>query len=167
MKSLHRLIVEYSCGIKDNNSAQECILYLIDKDPCIPDIAYTVCGVDHPDTEKSLICVAKYFDNHFSLTNKESEMASAELLADVGKSYLKRKKTPKEVCDLVQLFDTRFMEVQNEECNWLGDLWNLFDWCDESWSFDNKPHLAKEIEAQVAIIEQWLKTNKKIKLGHI
>jgi len=29
---------------------------------------------------------------------------------------------------------------------WLGDLWNACDWCDESWSLSNSPHLKEEAD---------------------
>ena len=156
MKSLYQLIVEYSLGLKDPESVQVCILSWIDRDPCIPDLAYTVCGSNHRDTERALFAIANYVDKDFSLTNLISEQASASVLVSQGKLYLNGEISAIEFCRIVQEFDIRFMETSNFKLSWLGDLYNQCDWCDETWSLNSTPHLTNYLQEHLLSVERWL-----------
>jgi len=159
VKSLYQLIVEYSLGLKDPSSVQACILSWMNADPCIPDLAYTVCGNDHPETEKALLSIAKYVDEGFTLTSLTAEQASAEVLISQGNLYLSGKISAIEFCRIVQEFDTRFIDsTPNYSFNWLGDLYNQCDWCDDSWSLTSRPQLTSHIQEHLLEVERWLKS---------
>ena len=86
----------------------------------------------------------------FKPISERGEKWSKELLTDYCEKLLSEEITPFQFCNLIQLFDSGFLGLRTVEdgfvyCpEWLGDLWNNCDWCDESWSLSNSPHLAGE-----------------------
>lgn len=39
---------------------------------------------------------------------------------------------------------------------WIGDLYDACDWCDETWTIENSPHLIDAIQHQINVIHKWL-----------
>lgn len=39
---------------------------------------------------------------------------------------------------------------------WMGNLYNACDWCDETWTLEDNPHLLIEVEKQIQNIKGWL-----------
>ena len=83
------------------------------------------------------------------------------------KEYLDNQILPLSICNLIMDIEVAFLSASRglpeniaDYPEWLGSLWNACDWCDESWTFENSPHLETEIQIQVEKIEEWLLKQK-------
>ena len=81
----------------------------------------------------------------------EGGKIAERILKSEMRKLLDRETTVPVFCKLVQSVDILVVDAGLKECmqvisypEWLGELWNLCDWCDESWTYGNSPELMSE-----------------------
>ncbi|MCG3857735.1 hypothetical protein [Psychrobacter sp. Ps2] len=93
---------------------------------------------------------------NFSPQSLSAEILVAKYLINVIKRYLNDEITPLDICRVISNIDCGFMDAQRDlpdnisyyPC-WLGNLYSSCDWCDETWTNSNAPHLKQDLENQL------------------
>ena len=62
---------------------------------------------------------------------------------------LQRNATPIELFSLIESIGTNWPD-DDPTPDWVTELWNNLDWCDDDWSLDNQPHLSNALETMLA-----------------
>jgi len=149
-KSIERIAFEFWAGIGSNNDLENWAESELLKDDPHPD-ACLLFGLTTEEAKDYALKLAEQ-TNGFSPISEQGEIWAKELLASYCDELLKGKITPYCFCSLIQLFDGSFLGLQEVEegktyyPEWLGDLWNQCDWCEEYWELINFPRLAAEAE---------------------
>ena len=85
--------------------------------------------------------------------------------------FLDKKISVVSLCTLVQTLDANFIsngfagqprpqQLQNlDKFDWLGNLWNCCDWCDEYWNYENSFHLVAEAKKVAIALNDFLIEN--------
>ncbi|MCX2746149.1 hypothetical protein OO013_19880 [Mangrovivirga sp. M17] len=91
----------------------------------------------------------------FNPLSKEGELFAIKILLEESNKYLNREITPLEFCKLFFHLEANFNGLLEEYPEWLGDLFEECDYCDESWNFNNRPDLATEIERNIEVLKKY------------
>ena len=88
----------------------------------------------------------------FEPNSARGSRVARELVARLCQSVLAGTLSVPNFCETVQRLDTTFNEPEAglPYPKGLDDLWNGCDWCDETWSLENQPHLRELLENHVA-----------------
>jgi hypothetical protein len=147
-KQIDRIAFEFWSGIGSKSDLEDWAEEQLRKDDPHPD-ACELFNLSDEDAEKESIRLAKEIAG-FSPTSEQGEKWAQELLSEYCQKLLDEEITPLQFCNLVNQFDGGFLGARDigeglaYYPEWLGDLWNNCDWCDESWDLANSPHLAEE-----------------------
>ncbi len=149
-KSIDRIAFEFWAGIGSNIDLENWAESELLKDDPHPD-ACLLFGLPAEKAKEYALKLAEQITG-FSPISEQGEIWSKELLASYCGELLIGKITPYRFCSLIQQFDYSFLGLHEEEegkiyyPEWLGDLWNQCDWCEESWELSDFPRLAAEAE---------------------
>lgn len=124
---------------------------------------FKILDSDLLESEALLLALAKKIDSNFSKDSLSVEYFSAQYLLKALREYLNNQINPLILCNMITTIEATFQGASRNlpegvvyYPEWLGDLWNACDWCDESWTFENSPQLEAEIRVQMHKIEEWL-----------
>ena len=68
-------------------------------------------------------------------------------LAFEAERLLKKQLRPLEFCKMVAEFEAYLLDRASVECpQWIGDLWNACDWCDETWMIESASGLKDTVQ---------------------
>ena len=149
-KPLDRIAFEYWAGVGSKTDFEAWAVSELRKEEPHPD-ACEMFNLSEEEAEKQSIRLSAEILNFEPVSEKGEEWAK-ELLMEYCEKLLNEKITPFEFCRLVEVFDVNFLGIRTHEDGsleypeWLGDLWNNCDWCDETWTLSNSPHLAEEAD---------------------
>ncbi len=79
-------------------------------------------------------------------TDEGLETCKAELKRQIG-LLLRKAVSPDCFCHFFNSLEWELVikrDLSSEEVAFLGDLYNACDWCDDTWTLENAPYLAKE-----------------------
>ena len=147
-KSLDRIAFEYWAGIGSKADLESWAETELRKEEPYPD-ACEMFNLSDDEAKKQSLRLAEEIIK-FKPVSEKGEKWAKELLRQYCEKLLNEEIAPFEFCRLVQLFDASFLGMRTlddgslEYPDWLGDLWNNCDWCDETWNCSNSPHLIKE-----------------------
>jgi len=168
MQEAKRILVKLWYGHIDSDSVRQWAYDFIRDNDDIPEEYFDLLDADKYSQETLLLSLVRQSEPGFNSQSVEAEISAAEYLIDLAEQYLIGNIEPIKICDIVQKIDSGFLGAPRNlpkgiayYPEWLGDLYNSCDWCDESWSFDSKPHLKSELEKQVKIISEWVKCHNK------
>ena len=169
MQTLQELLVElWFLGVSQEKIDQWVIQYVEEVHPIIDEEIFELLDcITVGDSENLLLSLAQKKIPNFSETSEEIENLSAKLLLKNLQSYLKEEISPNVLCRMIVNMECTFLGAPRSMPTgvayypeWLGDLWNACDWCEDSWTFENSPHLASKVEQQVLKIKEWLLKSK-------
>lgn len=119
--------------------------------------------VDH---EAILLQLIQKGDPNFSVNSFEAEILTARYFLDILYHYKIGLIQPLRLCQIFSKIETCFLGASRnlEERvvyypEWISDLYDACDWCDETWTHENSPHLIIEVEKQIVVIKEWLSTH--------
>ncbi len=147
-KQLDRIAFEYWAGVGSKTDLEAWAEDELRKEEPHPD-ACEMFNLSEEEAEKQSLRLAADILKFHPISEKGEKWAK-DLLNRYCEKLLNEEIAPFEFCRLVQLFDANFLGMRTlengspEYPEWLGDLWNNCDWCDESWNLSNSPHLAEE-----------------------
>lgn len=93
----------------------------------------------------------------FRIDSHEGAMASSVFLKEQCKHLISGQISPVAFCTFFNYFESFFsfsVETGQYDPPYWGDLWNCCDWCDDSWTPENSPHLIDEAKRVVYHIEE-------------
>lgn len=102
-------------------------------------------------------------DPSFSADSVEAEILTARYFLKLLEHYQNGQISPFDLCRIFNNIEIGFMgAARNLPVNiayyptWMGNLYNACDWCDETWTLEDNPHLLIEVEKQIQNIKDWL-----------
>ena len=150
MKSLNRIAMEYWCRVGDPKELDKWAEnQLKNNEKPHPDVC-ELFNKTKEELEELILKIAEE-QNGFVPVSEAGEKEAVDILIEISEKLIKKEITPNKFCYVVSLFDANFLGLRKtdentlEYPNWLGDLWNNCDWCDESWTNSNSPHLIEEV----------------------
>lgn len=168
MKTHQEILVECWFDKTDVESIRQWACVFIEKNNNIPQEVFELFYAPKHHFEDILFRLSVAAEPDFSPQSLSSEILAAKYLIKVVTNYLNGKITPIDVCRVINNIETNFLGAHRglpENIayypSWLGDLYNSCDWCDESWTNDDYPHLKQDIENQLPQIYDWIKNNSK------
>ena len=150
MSNISRIAFEFWSGIGNVETLEKWAEAELKKENPHPD-ACDLFGLVEAEAERISLVLAEEIEG-FTPVSEQGEIWAKEILANFCEMVLSEKISPNKFCHLVQGYDANFLGLRENAAGeleypvWLGDLWNACDWCDESWSISNSPHLKQEIE---------------------
>ncbi|WP_180124369.1 hypothetical protein [Acinetobacter sp. YH12097] len=117
----------------------------------------------YPNYEPLLLSVIQIKDSEFSSNCLEAEILAAKFFLDVLADYKNGNLNPLKLCKIFSNLEKGFLDAPRGLENniayypeWIGDLYDACDWCDETWTIENSPHLIDAIQHQINVIHGWL-----------
>lgn len=117
----------------------------------------------YPNYEPLLLDVIQKKDFGFSYNCLEAEILAADFFLNILTDYKNRNLSPFKLCKIFNNLENGFLDAPRELKNniayypeWIGNLYDACDWCDETWTIENSPHLMNAIQHQINIIHEWL-----------
>ncbi|CAI3938734.1 unnamed protein product [Commensalibacter communis] len=112
--------------------------------------------------ESLLLSIIQKTDPSFNKDNLECEVLTAFFFLYFLYAYQDQKIQPIELLNIFSKIEAKFLsklpiypDKTIKYPGWL-DLYDALDWCDETWDFNNSPHLLEAVQTQIEIIQQWL-----------
>ncbi len=105
---------------------------------------------------KMLEFIAVSYPDFEITTDQGLGSCRAELKRQIG-LLLDETITPSSFCRFFNAMEMQLVidsEFAPGEVAFLGDLYNCCDWCDDSWTLENSPHLAEEDSRVVSEIDK-------------
>ena len=157
--TLKALYVELYYGEYSYSEMIEKLIEYVEKNENIPIELLEL----YPDYEPLLLKVIQAEDPEFSSNCLESEILAARFFLGVLVDYKKCNLSPFKLCKIFSNLECGFLGAPRElKANiayypeWIGDLYDACDWCDETWTIENSPHLMDAIQHQINVINEWL-----------
>ena len=162
---LNRLTTEFWLGVGD---LSEIIIWAelanADSGEVHPNVWELYAFHEHEEATLILCKIAKDV-NDFSPNSWAAKPYAINTLKKALSQFLNKKIPVTSLCSLINTLDANFItndfagqprpqRLQNlDKLDWLGDLWNCCDWCDEHWNYENSFHLVAQAK-KVAITLQ-------------
>lgn len=169
MKTIQELLVECWYDHIDLEMVKEWVYSYIMNNDVLPEELFELLDADKYNLENSLLKLATSLSQNFSHQSIEAELLSAQLLIKVASRYLDGRATPMDVCRVIRKIDEGFLDAPRGlpdnvayYPNWLGNLYNSCDWCDDTWTYANAPHLKKNLETQAVAISEWIDSHNNL-----
>ncbi len=149
-KQIDKIAFEYWSNFGSKQDLEDWAEIELRKDNPHPD-ACELLSLNPLDAEKYSLKLAHELLG-FHPVSELGEKYAKELLVVCGEKLLKGEISPSRFCRLVTTYDLSFLGMHRlengdlEYPEWLGDLWNSCDCCDESSSLSNSPHLVAEVK---------------------
>ncbi|WKE64242.1 hypothetical protein PVT67_11125 [Gallaecimonas kandeliae] len=166
MRTLQELLIEYWYDQLDLESIKKWAYSYISENDDIPEELFELLDADKYQFESLLLKLSMTIEKDFSSQSVGAEILAAKHLIKVAANYLEGKLTPVDVCRVVGKIDSGFLGAPRGlpknvayYPNWLGNLYDSCDWCDETWTSDSAPHLKSDLEAQLVVVEQWIESH--------
>ena len=113
--------------------------------------------INDPQTEDRLLNLARSLIAFEPASKEGIEYAKLVLHSELHK-FLNREVSAEAIYSLVNRIDEQYFDAiptENENefyyPTWIGDLWNCFEYCDDTWTLESSPHLVK---AALAVLRQ-------------
>jgi len=117
----------------------------------------------YPNYEPLLLDVIQTKDSEFSFNCLEAEILAAKFFLGILVDYKNGNLSPLKLCTIFNNLESGFLDAPRGLKNniayypeWIGDLYDACDWCDETWTIENSPHLIDAIQHQINVIYEWL-----------
>lgn len=92
--------------------------------------------------ENSIKNIVQMLYPNFEIHSNEGQNIAKLITIEYSRKYLDKKIMPFEFCKLINQLDANFLE----QSDWLGNLWNECDYCDETWTHLNSETLNLEVK---------------------
>ena len=148
-KGIDRLAFEYWAGVGSKGDLEAWAIAEPEKDKPHPEVCELFFLSKYEDIKNATLSL-----EGFAPVSERGEEWTKELLLVQCRKLLKEDIAPSEFCEMVKLFDGSFLDLRPPEggyvyCpTWLGGVWDACDWCDDSWTLSNAPHL-KEAASKI------------------
>ncbi|ERL56747.1 hypothetical protein [Psychrobacter aquaticus] len=167
MKTHQEVLVECWFDKTDVESIRQWACVFIEKNNNIPQEVFELLDAKKDHFEDILFRLSAAAEPDFSPQSLSAEILAAKYLINLIKKYLNDEITPMDICKVINNIDCGFMNAPRDlpgnvsyyPC-WLGNLYSSCDWCDETWTNSNAPHLKQDIENQLPQIHDWIKNNQ-------
>lgn len=168
MKNYQEVLVECWYDQADLESIKKWACSYIENNDDIPEEIFELLDADKYQFESLLLKLSKVIDSDFSPQSIGAELLAAKHLITVASEYLNDEATPMDVCRVVGKIDVGFLGASRGLPDniayypeWLGNLYNSCDWCDDIWTSSSAPHLKEDLEAQIVNISKWVASHNK------
>lgn len=168
MKNYQEILVECWYDQIDLESIKKWAYSYIENNDDIPEEIFELLDADKYQFEDLLLKLTRTIDSDFSSQSISAEILAAKHLIKVASKYLNDEVTPMDVCRVVGKIDGGFLGADRGlpdnvayYPNWLGNLYNSCDWCDDTWTNTSAPHLKKDLETQIGAISEWIESHNK------
>lgn len=168
MKNYQEVLVECWYGQADLESIKKWACSYIENNDDIPEEIFELLESDKYQFESLLLKLSKVIDCDFSPQSIGAELLAAKHLIAVVLKYLNDEATPMDVCRVIGKIDAGFLGASRGLPDniayypeWLGNLYNSCDWCDDTWTSSSAPHLKKDLEVQIVNISKWVESHNK------
>ncbi|WP_265215835.1 hypothetical protein [Herbaspirillum lusitanum] len=150
---------------------------MLEELPTVADAANADQGEAHPDIWDFYTCTTAseaasltlklaWKLNRFTPISWEALPYAQGALMRALDDFVARKLSVSILCKLVENLDTTFNIRLNRVPEpeslsklkepWMGNLWNNCDWCDDSWSHENRPALVEEAQRVARMLREAL-----------
>ena len=168
MKNFQELLVECWYDKVDLESIHQWAYEFVENNDDIPEEVFELLDADKYQFEAILLKLSQVIDSDFSPQSLNAEILAAKHLISLAAKYLIDGVTPMDVCRVVNKIDSGFLDAPRGlpdniayYPDWLGNLYNSCDWCDDTWTCDSAPHLKQDLEAHVIQISAWVESHNK------
>ncbi|MCP3921961.1 MAG: hypothetical protein GY714_05170 [Desulfobacterales bacterium] len=165
MKKIERLLVEDWCDVIREDDILEYVNSKIEIGEIFAKEVYQMLS-DVKKNSTSILISVSLFDGYNSyLRSIEGEKVAAQIVIDKSKELLDEKIRSIDFCKIIWFFDANYIDARPMEPGyayypeWLGELWNACDWCDETWTYNDSSYIREQITIQVPIIKKWINDN--------
>ncbi|WP_228133118.1 hypothetical protein [Alkanindiges illinoisensis] len=114
-------------------------------------------------SEALLLKIIQNIDPTFSYNCIEAEILAAHYFLTILNDYLTGKIKPSDLCRIFSNIEIGFLDAPRNLSidvlyypEWIGSLYDACDWCDETWTIENMPHLLTAAKQQISLIRKWL-----------
>lgn len=157
--TLKALYIELYYGEYSHSETIKKLIEYVDKNESIPVELLEL----YPNYEPLLLNVIQAKDSEFSSNCLEAEIMAANFFLDVLADYKNGNLSPLKLCTIFSNLESGFLDAPRGLKNsiayypeWIGDLYDACDWCDETWTIENSLHLIDAIQHQINVIHEWL-----------
>ncbi len=168
MKNCQEILVECWYDQVDLESIKKWAYSYIKNNDDIPEEIFELLDADKYQFEGLLLKLSRAMDSDFSPQSISAEILAAKHLIKVASKYLNDEVTPMSVCRVVGKIDGGFLGAPRGlpdniayYPDWLGNLYNSCDWCDDTWTSSSAPHLKKDLDTQIENIGKWVESHNK------
>lgn len=161
------MLVEYWYDNLDLEAVNEWAYSYIKNNSNSPEELFELLDANEYEFEGILLKLAIAGDASFSRQSIAAELLAAQHLIKVASRYLDGSVTPMDICRVVGKIDDGFLGAPRGLPDnvayypeWLGGLYHSCDWCNDTWTSSNAPHLKKDLEAQILVISKWIEISK-------
>lgn len=126
-------------------------------DPVDPEV-FEIFSKDPQQSRSRFVDYFRKLRPDFAIDSDEGVSACKELLVKQIERLHCRDITPFDFCNFVQVLEACYLDnaarTEGDVAypDFLGDLWNVCDWCDESWTLENAESLRRESKRVAAEI---------------
>ena len=146
---LKRLTVLYWLGVEDPDAAsawaEQEVSSNPDAHPLVTEVFAGRMDIGHLLQE----IASQQFGFHPS--SEDGEFYARLILISYLRRFVAREISPYELCAIVLAIDNKYLDIRPLDDpaiayypEWLGDLLNACDWCDETWTHASAGHLVTE-----------------------
>ena len=142
--------MEFWSGIGDATAAEEWAAdQLLNNPSPHQDVHELLFKQSMGEIEQLLLRIARDQEG-FEPISELGEKEAIDILVGACEKLISEEITPSHFCHIVRTYDGNYGDFKKIDAHtfeypkWLGDLWNSCDWCDESWTNSNAPHLVAE-----------------------
>lgn len=165
MMTIKKLFIDLYLSAYSSEEMAQKISFFIEEKFDVPLEFYELFD-RHCDPIQKLLNIIESKSKNDWLKSFEAEYLMADFFLSQLKKYSQKEIEPIELCSLSNKIETAIMDMRIITLDgfiyypdWLGNMYNVCDWCDESWHYDNSPFLKKEVLLRINEIEIWLKDN--------
>ncbi|MGP4863699.1 hypothetical protein ACTXGK_05835 [Psychrobacter sp. T6-5] len=166
MKTAQEILVECWYDKTDIESITQWADTFVKNNDHIPEEVFEIFYAPKYHFEDILFRLSIAVEPDFSPQSLSADILAAKYLINSIKKYLSDEMTPIDICRVIRKIDCGFMNAPRDLLNnvayypyWLGNLYSGCDWCDETWTNSNAPHLKQDLENQLPHISEWINSN--------
>ena len=166
MKTAQEILVECWYDKTDTELITQWADTFVKNNDYIPEEVFEIFYAPKYHFEDILFRLSTAVEPDFSPQSLSAEILAAKYLINLIKRYLNDEITHMDICRVMNNIDRGFMDAPRDlpdkvvyyPC-WLGNLHSSCDWCDETWTNSNAPHLKQDLESQLSYITEWINKN--------
>ena len=93
----------------------------------------------------------------FQLCSPDGDAIVGQIAREYLNRFIERKIMPLQLCGFVAQMDAHYIDRVPHDYpipDWVSTLYNSCDWCDDSWTHGNMPHLVEDVQAALQELSQ-------------
>lgn len=147
----------------DTIEFKEWLNRLLESNKNIPKELLSIINLKNGHERQTVIKMTAYLYSEFMPISEEGELIAIEILEEESMKFLNQDITPLQFCEIIRKLDANFLDLRNKYPDWLGNLYNECECCDESWTFADCPCLANETKINLENIINNKRSTKNMK----